>query len=643
MSAKQRGGAFVWVIVIVVLIAAGGVWLWQGRSTAQAGDVAVTWKTRQEKLRISVIESGQLKASKSTDIYCEVKGGATILYLIPEGTQVKADDLLVRLDASTLENDLTAQRIKWEQANAAYIQAEKTKEIQISLNASTEQKATVDKAIAELDLNKYLKGDYQLKIDQAKSDVTLAEAAEKNAKQKLDDTEELYKLEFAAKLDLDGDALAHKAAEIKLTMAKESQDVLEKFEKDRQTKQLQSTVDQTNAELDRVKLRAVADMAQKEADLHSKQATLDLEKNKLDDLEEQLKNTIIRAPNAGLVVYPGNQGGMGGMGRSDRDRVEEGATVREHQLLISLPDTSEMTVVVSVHESSIDKIRIGQPAEVGIDAIGDKSFLGKVTFIAPLPDSQNQWLNPDLKIYRCEITLGGDTSVLRPGMSASTEIVIDEIQDAIAVPLHAVRRRGDHYYCYVEGAEGKPEIQEVKIGLHNDQHVAVTEGLRNGQTVFLAEPAGAPQPKFADSTEAAKTSVDELRKRTSDINARPKSDESKRNEGRTARGTPPGMTAEQLEKWNKMSPEEKKKAREEMMKNLTPEQRAQMEEARKRFGGGDGKGGDGKADGKGGPKSDAPADAKPGEKTSEKPAGKPAGKPAEPAAAPAAPAQGGGR
>jgi hypothetical protein len=217
--------------------------------------------------------------------------------------------------------------------------------------------------------------------------------------------------------------------------------------------------------------------------------------------------------------------------------------------------------------------------------------------------------------------------------------VIDEIQDAIAVPLHAVRRRGDHYYCYVEGAEGKPEIQEVKIGLHNDQHVAVTEGLRNGQTVFLAEPPGAPQPKFADSTEAAKTSVDELRKKTSDINAHPKSDESKRNEGRTARGTPPGMTAEQLEKWNKMSPEEKKKAREEMMKNLTPEQRAQMEEARKRFGGGDGKGGDGKADGKGGPKPDAPADAKPGERTSEKPAGTPA----EPAAAPAAPAQGGGR
>jgi hypothetical protein len=301
---------------------------------------------------------------------------------------------------------------------------------------------------------------------------------------------------------------------------------------------------------------------------------------------------------------------MGGMGRSDRDRVEEGATVREHQLLISLPDTSEMTVVVSVHESSIDKVRLGQPAEVGIDAISDRSFVGKVTFIAPLPDSQNQWLNPDLKIYRCEITLGGDTAVLRPGMSASSEIVIDEIADAIAVPLHAVRRRGDHYFCYVAGLEGKAEIQEVKIGLHNDQHVAVIDGLHEGQEVFLAEPPGAPQPKFGESAETAKASVEELRKKTSDISARPKSDEGKSGgrDGKQARGMG-GMTPEQLDAFNKLSPDEKRK---------------KMEEWRKRSGGGDGKAegkndgkSDGKADGsKGGPKTDAPAEAgaKPAEK-----------------------------
>ena len=257
MSSKQRGGAFVWVIAIVVLIAAGGVWLWKGRSTAEAGDVAVTWKTKKEKLRISVIESGQLKASKSNDIYNEVKGGATILYLCPEGTQVNEGDLLVRLDASTLENDLTAQRIKWEQANAAWIQADKTKEIQVSLNASAEEKALVDLAIATADVEKFREGDWKIKQEQAEQDIKLAQSELAIAEQKLLDTQELVALEFAAKMDLDGDTFARDQKSVKLTMTKRQLEVMIKYEFDRQMMQLTSTMNQNKAELERVKLRAV--------------------------------------------------------------------------------------------------------------------------------------------------------------------------------------------------------------------------------------------------------------------------------------------------------------------------------------------------------------------------------------------------
>jgi hypothetical protein len=263
-----------------------------------------------------------------------------------------------------------------------------------------------------------------------------------------------------------------------------------------------------------------------------------------------------------------------------------------------------MTVVVSVHESAIDKVRVGQPVEVGIDALGDKGFLGKVTFIAPLPDSQNQWLNPDLKVYRCEITLGGDTSQLRPGMSASAEIVVDEIPDAIAVPIHAVKRRGDHYYCYIQNADGKPEIREVQIGLHNDEHVAITEGLAVGDKVYLATPPGAPQPTFPDSEATTKASVDELREKAAAITSRARADDrSRTGDNRQGRGPGgfPQMSQEERDKWAKMTPEERQKAMEDRIKNMTPEEKARMEEMRKRFsGGGNGGFGNGGGDGSGG-------------------------------------------
>jgi RND family efflux transporter MFP subunit len=583
--AGRRGAALLWVVLALVGLAVGGFVFWGDRGPDAKQEMTLPYVAVREKLRISVVESGQLKAAKSVDIYCEVKGGATILELVDEGTKVHAGDTLVQLDASNLEDELTAQKIKKLNAEAAFIQADKTKQIQVSKNESDIQKAEVDRSVAERDLEKYQKGDFPLKEKQAESDITLATADAENKRLTAEQTTELVQLNFAAMTEKTRDDLAAQQAEVKTEMAKLSKQVLEEHERPRQELVLKNTVDQTTAELERVKLRCEADLAQKNADYESKKATFDLEKNKLADLEEQVDKTTIKAPSDGLVVYPMNQNGMGGRGGSDRDRIEEGATAREHQLMLSLPDASEMVVVVSVHESAIDKLKLDQPALVTIDARPDLSFVGKVTFIAPLPDSQNQWLNPDLKVYRCEITLGGDTSALRPGMSAGTEIVIDELADAIAVPIHAVHHRGSRYYVYVADADGKAVVREVRIGLHNDNRVAVLEGLAEGDQVFLAVPNGAPQPDFPADERSEGTSVEDLRRRAGTITVKGKGPEEQR----------PGMGRQgDRAAFMKMTPEEQKKAMEAMEERrakMTPEERAKFDERMKQWqnrGGGSG-------------------------------------------------------
>jgi len=592
-AGRRRGAALLWLIVAVLALAAGGILLWRGRGEGPTQEKTLRWVAAREKLRISVVESGQLKAAKSVDIYCKVKGGATILELVDEGTKVKAGDILVRLDASNLENELTAQKIRKLTAEAALIQAEKAKEIQESKNQSDVDKATLDLALAKTDLEKYVEGDYLLKQKQAESDIKLAAADAETKKATAQDTRELVDLDFAAKTELDRDQLAAQQAEVKHEMSVLSSKLLDLYEKPRQLQVLKSAVEQTTAELDRVKLRCEADLFQKVADWESKKATFDLERNKLEDLERQVHNTLIRAPADGLVVFPVNQGGMGGRGGSDRDRVEEGATAREHQLLISLPDASEMVVVVSVHATSIDKLSIGLPAVVTIDALPDASFIGKVTFIAPLPDSQNQWLNPDLKVYRCEIALGGDTTMLRPGMSASVEIVVDELLDAIAVPIHAVHRRGDHYFVYADPGESRIAIRKVKIGMHNDKRVAILDGLEAGDRVYLSVPAGAPQPDFGPSeTRVAETSVESLREKASAISGRPSRAENRANQEREGQeragrgdrdGAPGAASAVDFSKFRDMSPEERQKAIEDMRARMTPEERARWDERARQF------------------------------------------------------------
>jgi len=581
-----RGAAIFWLVGVVAALAIGGFLVWGGRDDQEATEIALSAPATKEKLRIAVVESGQLKAARSTDIYCKLRGGATILELVDEGVKVNEGDVVVRLDAKNLEDDLTAQKIKYQNALAAKIQAEKAHAIQESKNQSDTDKAALDKLLAITDLEKYLDGDFPLKLKEAESEVKLAESELKTAEKKATETKQLVELDFAAETELQSDELALERATVAKAMAIEQGKLLEKYEKPRQLQVLKSDVDQKDAELDRVKLRCEADIAQKLADWESKKATFELEESKLAELEQQLVNTTIHAPTAGLVVYPLNQGGgMGGRGGSDRDRVEEGATVRENQLLLSLPDTSEMVVSVNVHESAVDKVKVGQPAIVMIDAAADRSFLGKVTFVAPLPDTQNQWLNPDLKVYRCEITLEGGVVGLKPGMSASAEIIIDELNDAIALPIHAVYRRGDHYFIYVVAAEGKAAIREVKLGLHNDQRVAITEGLAVGEKVYLSVPPGAPQPDFpADSKAAPETSVDELRQRAAAIQGKPAAEPAPGANGAMAgMAMPGGIEMSELGQLRGKSEEEQAKWWTDKLATLTPEQKTAWEAWRERM------------------------------------------------------------
>lgn len=595
----EAGGAGIWVVAAVVVLAVGGVFLWQGRGESGAETRIATWTAKRDKLRISVIESGQLKANKSVDIFCEVRGGSTILELVDEGTRVAKGDLLVRLDDSGLEDDLTAQKIRFQQASAALTQAEKELEIQKSMNESDLDKGQLELDLARTDLEKYEKGDYQIQKQQAESEILLAASELENAKQTEEDTRELVELDFAAKTELDRDELEAKRAEVRHEMSKLERDMLEQYEKKRQIQVLTSAVDQAVAELDRIRLRCDADLAQKVADFESKKATFELEESKLRQLEEQMVNTVIHAPTDGLVVYPVNQGGMGGRGGSDRDRVEEGAQVREHQLLISLPDTSEMVVVVTVHESAIDKLVLGQPTIVTIDANASLNFVGKVSFIAPLPDAQNQWLNPDLKVYRAEVTIGGDSPALRPGMSASVEIVIDELTDVIAAPIHSVRREGERFYVYVVDADRRPQVREVKIGAYNDERVAITEGLSEGETIFLSVPAGAPKPDFpVDEKRAQAQSVDELRRQAEAITTRvPKIPGRTNGDGEAApeagTGAAPAINPADMAKFGSMTPEERQKAFQEMLDKMSPEDRAKWEERMKQMREGGGFGGRG--------------------------------------------------
>jgi HlyD family secretion protein len=476
------------VIALVVVVAALAVWLASGDEEA-TGNNGSTYQVAREDLVITVVEGGNLKAQKSVNIECEVEGQSTIVFLMAEGSYVKEGDLLVELDSSDLEERFTQQEISYESAKASKIQAEENLKIQKSQNESDIKSAELNLEFAEKDLKRFIEGDWPLKKMQLENSIILANEEKTRADDRVEWTKQLEAKGFVTSDELEADKLTLKRREIDLDEAKETKDLALKYDYDMDFRKLNADRDEAVRELDRTKARAASQIALKEADLRSREAQFRLQEERFNKLKEQLEKCRIHAPQDGLVVYGEQDSGRHRWGGSDSNMIEEGANVRYRQTLITLPDVSVMMVDTKVHESAVDKVRVGMEARVKVDAFPDKEYRGMVTKVGVLADSQSRWLNPDLKVYSTDITLENGSGNLKPGMSAMVEIIVDRLGEVISVPVQSVFRRSEREVCYVAGSGSDIEVRPVVVGLNNDQFVVIEKGLAEGEEVLLHEPA----------------------------------------------------------------------------------------------------------------------------------------------------------
>jgi HlyD family secretion protein len=544
-----------------------------GSKTILAGDMP-TFAVKRGPLRISVTESGTIQAREQIIIKCEVEGRTTILTLVEEGTRVKKGDLLVELDASTLLDAKIDQQIRVQNTEAAFVGARENLAV-----VENQAKSDIDKAelafdFAKQDLRKYLEGEYQNERKKMESEITLAMEELQTAEEKLKWSQKLKEKEYISQTELQIDELSAHKSKLDLELAENNLRLLEDFTYPRKLAELESDVKQAEMALERTNRKAKANVVQAEADLKAKESEFERQKDKLAKIEGQIGKTKIYAPADGLVIYATSAKGEF---FRNVEPLDEGREVHEREELIYLPTALAVKAVVKVHETSLQKVKPGLPAVVTVDALPGKTFTGQVEKIAPLPDAQMVWMNPDLKIYNTEVYLEGDGDYLRTGMSCKAEIVIEEYDDVIYIPVQAVLRIGGEPTVYVlKGGEFEP--RKVEIGMDNNRMIRIVGGLQVGEVVLLTPPlapASVEQQGAVDSALPAGESGTEQR-------ARPSGTESVKEAGteKVEQEHPKGEpSAEQGQKMRKkfenMSDEEKAKMREEFEK-MSPEEREKM-------------------------------------------------------------------
>ena len=475
------------ISIAAMLAAAGGVLVWFQviRASGDQANNFATFTATRGPLTISVLESGTIKAREQVILKNELEGRTSIIDLIPEGMRVQQGDILVKLDASTLQDDKIDQEIMVQNTEAAFINATENLAIMENQAQSDVDLAQLTYDFALEDLRQYKEGQFPNELTAAEAKITLADEELSRAKETFKWSQKLSEKQYIANSELQADELAVKRRELDLQLAKNDLNLLKEFTNTRSLAQLESDVKQAKMALERTQRKANANVIQAEAELKAKKAEFDRQSDKLKKIEQQITKTIITAPSDGLAIYA-TSARRGGYRRST-EPLDVGQEVYERQELIYLPTGTSSKVEVDIHEASLKKVQLGLPSVVTVDALPGKKFFGTVVFIAPLPDAQSMWMNPDLKVYNAEIYLDGNDESLRTGMSCKAEIIVEQHEDALYIPVQSVIRVNNIPTVFVVEGDSY-ESRTVKIGLDNNQMVHILEGLQEGEEVLLTPP-----------------------------------------------------------------------------------------------------------------------------------------------------------
>ena len=265
---------------------------------------------------------------------------------------------------------------------------------------------------------------------------------------------------------------------ILLNVKKSEETVLQRYMYKRTVKELEQTAEDTVRETVRAALEGEAAMAQMEADHDARKLTMQVEEEKLVRLIRQIKACRLIASQQGEVVYAGQASR-----RSEPVVIEEGASVRERQGIINLPDLDKMKIDARIHESRISRIVMGQPVEISIDALPTIMFHGVLETVSSVP-VPGSWPNTDLKEYEAGIRITDAQELVRqlkPGMTAEIRIIVDDRQeDVLQVPVQSVLSLASKFYTFV-GKGSEIERRELKVGDANDEYMEILDGVAEGE------------------------------------------------------------------------------------------------------------------------------------------------------------------
>lgn len=164
-------------------------------------------------------------------------------------------------------------------------------------------------------------------------------------------------------------------------------------------------------------------------------------------------------------------------GRINEIKAKLGDVLDVNQPVAELLQIRRVKVTVGVPESDVDAVFTLNEAKLVIEALNNRTVVGKKMFLASKPRSL-------ARLYDLDLLVDNPDGRILPGMFAEVELVKKVFENALAVPLYAVIVQGDDRFVYIE-KDGKAERRPVELGVLVDWQVHVKSGLAAGEHVIV--------------------------------------------------------------------------------------------------------------------------------------------------------------
>jgi RND family efflux transporter MFP subunit len=206
----------------------------------------------------------------------------------------------------------------------------------------------------------------------------------------------------------------------------------------------------------------------------------EIEQQRLELQEEQreLASLTITAKTTGLVVYSRNWSNNGRK-YAVGDDCWRGANI------LTLPDLSEMESLTYVNEVDISKVTDSLMVEVKLDAFQDSVFKGTISQVASLGREKGD--DSNLKVFEVVVSLYDSSDILKPGMTTSNKIIINEIPNVLFVPHESIFQSEGKSFVFLQNGSSF-DMQEVIIGDKSEDFIVINSGLQEGDVVALRDP-----------------------------------------------------------------------------------------------------------------------------------------------------------